>query len=141
MPKKEFRGWTLRNRVHVEGQSLRPVFALPRSKFSLTLKGDEERSKHEERTTVTIRLTPEQERRLQAVMSRGAYESVEEVVDAALAAVERRILPGFAGTPDELDALLAEGLASKELTVTDFWDSVNKRTDILLAERKTGLRP
>jgi hypothetical protein len=74
-------------------------------------------------------------------MSRGAYESVEEVVYAALAAVEQRTLPGFAGTPDELDALLAEGLASKKLTETDFWDSVNKRTDILLAERKTGLRP
>ncbi len=90
---------------------------------------------------MTINLTPEQERRLQAVMSRGAYESVEEVVDAALAAVEQRTLPGFAGTPDELDALLAEGLASKELTETELWDSVNKRTDILLAERKTGLRP
>jgi Arc/MetJ-type ribon-helix-helix transcriptional regulator len=90
---------------------------------------------------MTSNLTPEQERRLQAVMSRGAYESVEEVVDAALAAVEQRTLPGFAGTPDELDALLAEGLASKELTETDFWDSVNKRTDILLAECKTGLRP
>ncbi len=49
--------------------------------------------------------------------------------------------PGFAGTPDELVALLAEGLASKELTESEFWDSVNKRTDILLAERKTGLRP
>ena len=35
----------LRNRVPVEGQSLR----LPRSKFSLTLKGDEERNKDEER--------------------------------------------------------------------------------------------
>ena len=62
-------------------------------------------------------------------------------MDAALAAVEQRTLPGFAGTPDELDALLAEGLASKELRETDFWDSVNQRTDILLAERKTGLHP
>jgi Arc/MetJ-type ribon-helix-helix transcriptional regulator len=90
---------------------------------------------------MTINLTPEQERRLQAVMSRGAYESVEEVVDAALAAVEQRTLPGFSGTPDELNALLAEGMASKELTESKFWDSVNKQTDILLAERKTGLRP
>jgi Arc/MetJ-type ribon-helix-helix transcriptional regulator len=88
-----------------------------------------------------ISLTPEQERRVQAVMSRGAYESVEEVVEAALAAVEQRTLPGFAGTPDELDALLAEGLASKELTEAEFWGSVNKQTDTLLAERKTGSRP
>ena len=66
---------------------------------------------------------------------------LRRLLDAALAAVEQRTLPGFAGTPDELDALVAEGLASKELTETDFWDSVNQRTDILLAERKTGLLP
>jgi hypothetical protein len=66
---------------------------------------------------------------------------LRRLLDAALAAVEQRTLPGFAGTPDELDALVAEGLASKELTETDFWDSVNQRTDILLAERKTGLHP
>jgi Arc/MetJ-type ribon-helix-helix transcriptional regulator len=88
---------------------------------------------------MTINLTPEQERRLQAVMSRGAYES-EEVVEAALVAVEQRTLPGFSGTPDELDTLLAEGLASKELTESQFWGSVDKRTDALLAERKTGSR-
>ena len=87
-----------------------------------------------------ISLTPEQERRVQAVMSRGAYGSVEEVVEAALAAVEQRSLPGFAGTPDELDALLAEGLASKELSESEFWGSVNKQTDALLAQHKTGLR-
>jgi Arc/MetJ-type ribon-helix-helix transcriptional regulator len=43
---------------------------------------------------MTIHLTPEQERRVQAVISRGAYESVEEVVDAALAAVEQRTVLG-----------------------------------------------
>jgi Arc/MetJ-type ribon-helix-helix transcriptional regulator len=89
---------------------------------------------------MTINLTPDQERRLQAVISRGAYESVDEVVEAALAAVEQRTLPGFAGTPDELDALLAEGLGSKELTEAEFWRSVNKKTDTLLAEHKTGFR-
>jgi Arc/MetJ-type ribon-helix-helix transcriptional regulator len=86
-----------------------------------------------------ISLTPEQERRVQAVMSRGAYQSVEEVVEAALAAIEQRALPGFVGTPAELDALLSEGLASKELHETEFWDSVGKQTDVLLAERKAGL--
>jgi len=34
---------------------------------------------------MTIHLTPEQERRVQAVINRGAYRSVEEVVEAALA--------------------------------------------------------
>jgi Arc/MetJ-type ribon-helix-helix transcriptional regulator len=47
---------------------------------------------------ITIHLTPEQERRVQDVIRRGAYDSVEEVVDAALAAVEQRTVPGFADT-------------------------------------------
>jgi Arc/MetJ-type ribon-helix-helix transcriptional regulator len=74
---------------------------------------------------MAIHLTPEQERRICAVMDRGAYESIEEVIDAALAAVEQRTVPGFAGTQDELDALLVEGLASTELTEEEFWSSVN----------------
>jgi Arc/MetJ-type ribon-helix-helix transcriptional regulator len=81
---------------------------------------------------MTIHLTPEQEQRVQAVMNRGSYASAEEVVEAALAAVEQRTVPGFSGTPDELDAVLAEGLASKELTEAEFWGAVNKQTDALL---------
>ena len=71
---------------------------------------------------MTIHLTPEQERRIQEVVSWGAYESVEEVVEAALAAVEQRAVPGFEGTAAELDSLLAEGLASKELSDDEFWN-------------------
>src|SRR5437016_9394542 len=78
---------------------------------------------------MTINLTPEQERRIQAVLSRGAYESVEEVVEAALTAVEQLTVPGFAGTQQELDTLLAEGLASKQLAEDEFWSSVGKQTD------------
>ena len=89
---------------------------------------------------MTIHLTPDQERRIQAVMSRGAYESVEALVEAALAAVEQRTVPGFTGTPEELDALLAEGLASEELTESQFWGSVNRQTDILLADHKASSR-
>jgi len=84
---------------------------------------------------MTIRLSAEQERRIQAVVSRGAYDSAEEVVEAALAAVGQRTVPGFAGTTEELDALLAEGLASKTLTESEFWDSINKETAALLRER------
>jgi Arc/MetJ-type ribon-helix-helix transcriptional regulator len=90
---------------------------------------------------MTINLTPEQERRLQTLMRRGAYASVEELVEAALAAVEQRTLPSFSGTPAELDALLSEGLASKELAETDFWCSVHEQADTLRAERRTGSRP
>jgi Arc/MetJ-type ribon-helix-helix transcriptional regulator len=84
---------------------------------------------------MTIRLTPEQERRIRAVLSRSAYKSVEEVVEAGLTAVEQRTMPGFAGTPEELEALLTEGLASKQLSEDEFWSSVSKQTDALLAER------
>ncbi|MBV8729471.1 MAG: hypothetical protein JO336_06650, partial [Acidobacteriia bacterium] len=69
---------------------------------------------------MTIHLTLEQERRVQAVIRRGAYKSVEEVMEAALAAVEQRTVPGFDGTKEEFEALLAEGLASKEIAKTPF---------------------
>ena len=83
---------------------------------------------------MTIRLTPGQERGILAVLSRGAYQSAEEVVEPAMTTVEQRTVPGFAGTPEELDTLLAEGLSSKELTENEFWGSISKRTDPLLAE-------
>jgi len=108
---------------------------LPSQRLSVILKPE-----HQERQIMTIHLTPEQERRVQAVISRGAYESVEQVVDAALVAVEQRAVPGFVGTQEELDTLLAEGLASKELTEDEFWRSVTRETDTLLAEHKTGPR-
>jgi Arc/MetJ-type ribon-helix-helix transcriptional regulator len=85
-----------------------------------------------------IHLTPEQERRVQAVVSRGAYDSPEEVVEAALAAIEQRSLPGFTGSAEELDGLLAEGMASRELSEGEFWTSVNQATDAMLADHKTG---
>jgi len=87
---------------------------------------------------MTIHLTPEQERRVQEVIRNGAYRSVDEVVEAALAAVEQRATPGFEGTQEQLEKLLTEGLASKELTEEEFWQSVNQRTAALLAEHKAG---
>jgi Arc/MetJ-type ribon-helix-helix transcriptional regulator len=90
---------------------------------------------------MTIHLTPEQERRIQAVLSRGAYNSLEEVVEAALTAVEQRTVPGFSGTPAELDTLLAEGLASKQLTEDEFWGSVDNQTEGLLSKHRSGSRP
>jgi putative addiction module CopG family antidote len=89
---------------------------------------------------MTIHLTPEQEQRIQDVIQRGAYESIEEVVEAALAAVEQRTVPGFAGSREELDALLLEGMASKELSEERFWGAVHKQTDALLSEHKTRRR-
>jgi hypothetical protein len=53
---------------------------------------------------------------------------VDEVLEAALTAVEQRTLPGFEGSEQELETLLAEGLASKELTEQEFWDRVDEQT-------------
>lgn len=89
---------------------------------------------------MTIHLTPEQEQRIQAVLRRGSCESVDEVLEAALAAVEQRTVPCFDGTEEEMAALLAEGLASKELTETEFWKEVNQQTDAMLAEYPPGRR-
>jgi Arc/MetJ-type ribon-helix-helix transcriptional regulator len=89
---------------------------------------------------MTINLTAEQERRVRDVIRRGAYESIEQVVDAALAAVEQRVAPGFAGTQAELDTLLAEGLASREPPEDEFWRSVSTQTDAMLADHKAGPR-
>jgi hypothetical protein len=47
---------------------------------------------------------------------------------------------GFVGTQEELETLLAEGLASKEVRENDFWHAVNTQTNALLAEHKTGQR-
>jgi Arc/MetJ-type ribon-helix-helix transcriptional regulator len=87
---------------------------------------------------MTIHLTPEQEQRIHTVIRRGAYESVDEVVEAALAAVEQGTRSGFDGTDEELEALLVDGLASKEITESEFWESVNSRTDAMLVQRQSG---
>lgn len=89
---------------------------------------------------MTINLTPEQERRLEEVVRRGGYESVDEVVEAALIAFEQRLVPGFSGTPEELDALLADGMASRQITEDEFWTTVNQQTDIMLARFKPDSR-
>jgi Arc/MetJ-type ribon-helix-helix transcriptional regulator len=89
---------------------------------------------------MSIHLTPEQEQRIQAVLRAGAYDSVEEVLEAAVAAVEQRAVPGFQGTAHELDSLLAEGLSSPQLSDDEFWNSVQAQTDSMLSDHKAGRR-
>ena len=87
---------------------------------------------------MTIDLSVDQEQRLQAVMRRGAYQSVAEVLEAALVAVEQRTIPDFAGTQEQLDALLLEGSASAELTEAEFWNTIHAKTGSLLDDHKSG---
>jgi Arc/MetJ-type ribon-helix-helix transcriptional regulator len=83
-----------------------------------------------------MQLTPEQEQRIQAIVNAGAYPSAQEALDAAVAAVEIAAAPGFEGSQDELEGLLLKGLASHELSEEEFWDSVERETDQMLAAHK-----
>ena len=84
---------------------------------------------------MATQLTSDQEQRIQAIVNAGAYASVEEALDAAVAAIETAATIDFEGTQEELDALLMEGLASPELSEEEFWDSVDAETNRLLAAR------
>ncbi len=89
---------------------------------------------------MAIQLTRGQQERIQAVVERGAYGSTEEAVEAAVAALESAVAPGFEGTPEELEALLAEGLASGEPVEADaaYWSRLRARTDQMVAERQAA---
>ena len=90
---------------------------------------------------MAIQLSPEQEQRIQAVVTAGAYPSAHEALDAALAAVESAAAPGFEGSQEkELEGFLLEGLASQELSEEEFWDSVDRETNTMLAAHKPGPR-
>jgi Arc/MetJ-type ribon-helix-helix transcriptional regulator len=80
-----------------------------------------------------MQLTPEQEERIRAVVNAGAYSSAEEALNAAVAAVETAAAPGFERSEAEL-----EGLASQELTDEEFWDSIDRETNTMLAAHKLG---
>jgi Arc/MetJ-type ribon-helix-helix transcriptional regulator len=87
---------------------------------------------------MAIQLTPEQEQRIHAVVSAGAYLSTEEALDAAVAAVEIAAVPDFEGTPDELEELLLEGLNSGEPVEANesTWDRLRAKTDRMATERQ-----
>ncbi|HVW09336.1 MAG TPA: hypothetical protein VHC90_12180 [Bryobacteraceae bacterium] len=46
---------------------------------------------------MAVLLTPEQEQRIQAIIHSGAYQSVDDVVEAAISAVEQRSDADFEG--------------------------------------------
>src|ERR1700729_1466146 len=87
---------------------------------------------------MALQLTPEQERRIQAVVSAGAYRSAEEALNAALAVVETAAAPDFEGTKDELEALLLDGLGSGEPMQADdaFWSRLRAETGRIAAEHR-----
>ncbi len=57
-------------------------------------------------------------------------------MDAAIAAVEQRAVPGFDGTDAELESLLLAGMDSPEMTQYAFWSSIDQVTGDMLAEHQ-----
>jgi Arc/MetJ-type ribon-helix-helix transcriptional regulator len=91
---------------------------------------------------MSLRLTPEQEQRIQTVVNAGAYRSAEEALDAAVAAVEIAAAPDFEGTQEELEELLLDGLHSGEPVLADenFWNRLRAETDDMATEHKARKR-
>jgi Arc/MetJ-type ribon-helix-helix transcriptional regulator len=85
---------------------------------------------------MAIQLTPEQEQRLQAIVKEGGYPSVDDALNAALSILESAAHSSFTGSQRELDELLAEGETSGELPEEEFWISVDRETDAMLAAHK-----
>jgi Arc/MetJ-type ribon-helix-helix transcriptional regulator len=87
---------------------------------------------------MAIHLTAEQEQRIKAVVDAGAYRSTEEALDAAVAAVESVAAPGFEGTQEELEALLAEGLNSGNPVEVDetFWRRLTEKAGRIALEHQ-----
>jgi putative addiction module CopG family antidote len=87
---------------------------------------------------MSIQLTPDQERRVQSFVDSGLYTSAQDVVDAALAVVERWAIHGFEGTHEELEELLLDGLNSGEPIEADesFWNRFRAETDGMVAEQQ-----
>jgi Arc/MetJ-type ribon-helix-helix transcriptional regulator len=83
-----------------------------------------------------LQLTPEQEQRIKAVVSTGAYASTEEAINAAVTAVETAAAVDFDGTLGELEGLLMEGMESPELSEEEFWTSVDRDTNRMLHTHK-----
>jgi Arc/MetJ-type ribon-helix-helix transcriptional regulator len=76
---------------------------------------------------MAIQLTPEQEQKIQAIVESGAFRSVRDALDAAVTAVETAAANNFEGAAKELEAVLLEGVESRELSEEEFWIPLNAK--------------
>ena len=90
---------------------------------------------------MSIQLTRDQERRIQSFVDSGLYTSAQDVVDAALAAVEQATR-GFEGSREEREELLLDDLDSGEPVEADesFWSRLREETDGMVAEHQVRRR-
>lgn len=89
---------------------------------------------------MSIELTQEQQRRIQAAVDSGAYPSAEAALNAAVSVVELAAEHSFEGADEELEQLLAEGLASTELSEEEFWATVDRDIAAMIAGHKARPR-
>jgi hypothetical protein len=52
-------------------------------------------------------------------------------MEVALAKIEKRVVPSFEGTEEELESLLAEGMESGELGSSEAWDFIDRKIEEL----------
>ena len=90
---------------------------------------------------MALQLSPQQEQRIQAVVSAWGYVSTEEAIETALALMETAAAQDFEGEHEDLEGLLMEGLASNELPEEEFWNLVDRETNAMLAAHRLGPRP
>lgn len=83
---------------------------------------------------MAIQLTQEQEQRLTSVVRSGAYASVEEALEAALAGFEETENLQFERSQAELDRLLTEGMESGGSVEAneEFWRGMIAKTDQMI---------
>jgi len=89
---------------------------------------------------MSIQLSIELERRLEAVVARGAYATAQEALDAGVAALELASDPLPEAEQREIELLLKEGIASATESEQEFWAAVDAETDSLLAEHRSSAR-
>jgi glutamate-1-semialdehyde aminotransferase len=75
------------------------------------------------------------EKRIQAVVDAGAFSTRELALEAAVELVEAAAQNDFDGSPDELGALLKQGLDSKLMSEEEFWKAADAEIEEMFAVR------
>ena len=75
------------------------------------------------------------EKRIQAVVDAGAFSTPELALEAAVELVEAAAKNDFEGSPEELGAVLKQGLDSKMMSEKDFCNAADAEIEGMLAVR------
>ena len=86
-----------------------------------------------------IRLSSEPEQKLETMVAHGLYATPQEALDTGVAVIEfaNQSLPE--DEPQEIEALLHEGLASPTESEDEFWAALRDETNAMLEEHRASL--